>query len=66
MGFPITPLFIVPGVLAILRMGILAEAYGCSRLVSEKARSYSPTFWRLRESERAGQGVPIKGDSTDL
>lgn len=34
-------------ILAILRMGILAEAHGRPRGLSDETRSYSPTSWRL-------------------
>lgn len=61
-GPPSHPL---PRSLAILRIGMLAEAYGCSRLVSNEAGSYSRTSWCLQR-ERVGQQSLTKGDSIDL
>lgn len=60
-----SPSLPLPWSLAILRIGILAEAYGCSRLVSNEAGSYSRTSWRL-QGARVGQQILTKGDSIDL
>lgn len=60
LGFSSTPsdsFSMFPGILAILRMGILAEAHGCPRRLSMR-HAITP---RRPGVSRVGQQVPTKG-----